>query len=130
MIKEFIERFEARNESLRKHFSKKHPGEYKDIVTSVVRAISSGKDERGWPDPDRVHEINDGDYQGTLVFAIAEKGYQPHAYWYVFVDYGSCGGCDTLQGIRDYSNDQTPTKEQVDDYMTLALHIVQGMKKM
>ena len=45
------------------------------------------------------------------------------------VGYGSCSGCDTLEGIRHY-NDDKPTEEQVRDYMTLALHIVQGMKRM
>lgn len=45
------------------------------------------------------------------------------------VGYGSCSGCDTLEAIRDYSSEK-PTPEQVKDYMALALHIVQGLKKM
>ena len=60
---------------------------------------------------------------------IAAGGYQPWEYWYVKVGYGSCSGCDTLEGIRDYP-DEPPTKEQIDAYMTLALHIVQGFKSM
>jgi len=43
--------------------------------------------------------------------------------------YGSCSGCDTLQAIQGYS-DESPSDEQVKDYMELALHIVQGLKKM
>jgi hypothetical protein len=43
------------------------------------------------------------------------------------VGYGSCSGCDTLQGISDYSH-AAPNEKQIDDYMTLALHIVQGFK--
>ena len=81
------------------------------------------------PDPERIHRIDDGNYQGTLVYVIGEKGYQPDKYWYVKVDYGSCSGCDTLEGIRDYTDD-APTDEQAKDYMTVALHIVQGMKPM
>ena len=42
--------------------------------------------------------------------------------------YGSCSGCDTLQGINSYSC-ELPTEEQVKDYMTLALHLVQRMHR-
>lgn len=56
---------------------------------------------------------------------IPEEGYQPSDYWYVRVSYGSCCGCDTLQSITDCSGDTA-----LDDLMTLALHIVQGLKKM
>jgi len=45
-----------------------------------------------------------------------------------FVSYGSCSGCDTLEAIRDYSGD-TPTEKQLDEYMTLALHVVQGLRQ-
>ena len=41
----------------------------------------------------------------------------------------SCSACDTLESIKDYSGDP-PTSSQVNGYMTLALHIIQGMKKM
>ena len=71
--------------------------------------------------------IDHGDYQGTLLFIIAASGYQPNKYWFVKVDYGSCSGCDTLEGIRCYS-DGPPSDAQVADYMTLALHILQGIK--
>jgi len=38
-----------------------------------------------------------------------------------------CSGCDTLEGIRGYE-DGTPTDEQANEYLTLALHIVQRLK--
>lgn len=128
MISSFIERFEARKETLRTCFREKHPQSYKDIVIEVMKLIA-GDDEYECPDPARVHQIDDGSYQGTLVFVIAGGGYQPSDYWYVMVGYGSCSGCDTLERIRGYSDDP-PTDEQVNDYMALALHIVQGIKKM
>jgi hypothetical protein len=89
-------------------------------------------DRYGEPDPTRIHQIDDGDYQGTLLFVIAASGYQPSDYWYVKVGYGSCSGCDTLQAIDGYGgySDEAPSKDQVDDYMTLALHIIQGLKSM
>lgn len=128
MIAEFINRFEENKASIRAHFEAKHPDEYKDIVEAVIRAVSSD-DEYATPDASRIHTIDDGDYQGTLVFVIASKGYQPSDYWYVKVGYGSCSGCDTLQAISEYSSDP-PTESQVAQYMTLATHILQGLKRM
>jgi hypothetical protein len=127
MIKEFVERFEKNKEKLRELFSQKHPDQYSDIVKAVVEVLSD-EDEYWSIDPKRIHEINDGDYQGTLLFVIADTSYQPNNYWYVKVIYGSCSGCDTLESIKKYS-DEKPTQDQVNDYMTLALHIVQGLKK-
>ncbi len=60
---------------------------------------------------------------------IPAGGYQPSDFWYVVVGYGSCSGCDTLEAIRSYE-DTPPSVEQINDYMGLALNIVQGIKKM
>lgn len=46
---------------------------------------------------------------------------------FVVVNYGSCSGCDTLKGIRNYS-DEPPNEEQVTDYLTLARHLIQGLR--
>jgi hypothetical protein len=130
MIAEFVSAFMARKEDLRAQFAAEHPGSYKDIVHAVVTILTDpADDEYGRPDPTRIHQIDDGDYQGTLVFVIAASGYQPSDYWFVKVGYGSCSGCDTLEGIRSY-DDNPPTAEQVEQYLTLALHIVQGLKAM
>lgn len=129
MIAEFVSRFTEKKPELEKVFSEKHP-EYKEIVKAVISVIGNEEDyANDSPDPERIHEIDDGDYQGTLVYVIGAKGYQPSGYWYVKVGYGSCSGCDTLEYIRRCSC-TAPTTEQVKDYMTLALHIVQGLKKM
>jgi hypothetical protein len=130
MIQSLVDRFMAADAVLRAQFAAAHPSAYKDVVAAVVRVVTN-PEEYGDDalDPERIHQIDDGDYQGTLVFVIAAKGYQPSDYWYVKVSYGSCSGCDTLQAIHNYS-DEPPTPEQVDDYMTLALHVVQGLKLM
>jgi hypothetical protein len=128
MIKEFVEKFENNKSKLEALFREKHPDDYAEVVKNVV-SILTDDDDYSVIDPERIHVIDDGDYQGTLLFVIAAKGYQPNDYWYVKVSYGSCSGCDTLQGIRNYEDDK-PNDEQVKDYMTLALHIVQGLKKM
>lgn len=128
VIEEFVRRWEARKSEVRAAFEASHPSDYIDIVRHVVSILTTDG-YSGSPDPKRLHEINDGDYQGTLVYVIAETGYQPNTYWYVRVCYGSCSGCDTLEAIRGYCS-ELPSKEQVDQYMTLALHILQGLKKM
>jgi hypothetical protein len=128
MIQEFVDRFMAKMGEISSVFEEKHPEEYKDVVRAVISALHDPDSYRSI-DPNRIHQIDDGNHQGTLVFIIAESGYQPDDYWYVKVSYGSCSGCDTLQSIRGYG-DEKPTAKQVADYMTLALHVVQGIKKM
>lgn len=130
MIQEFIDRFILNKEKLAGVFTEKHPDDYMNLVVETIRLITD-KEEYGIfnPSPNRIHQIDDGDYQGTLLFVIAAKGYQPSKYWYVKVNYGSCSGCDTLQSIRMYG-DEKPTPEQIKDYLTLALHIVEGLKEM
>jgi hypothetical protein len=127
MIDTFVQRFEANKTQLESALKTKHPENYKELVTKVIEVITS--DDYYDIDPERIHEINDGDYQGTLLYVIASKGYQPSDYWSCFVSYGSCSGCDTLQGIHGY-NDEPPNDEQIKEYMTLCLHIVQGLKEM
>ena len=127
MIEKFTKAWFANLHEMRKKFTEKHPENYKEIVKSVIEILKD--DDYDSPDPERIHEIDDGDYQGTLVYVIGGNGYQPNNYWYVKVGYGSCSGCDTLEGIRNYDSD-APRNEQVDEYMTLALHIIQGLKKM
>lgn len=127
MIKKFVDRFTDKQNELRKVFAAGHPESYEDVVKAVVSVLSDENEYYQNPDPDRIHVIDDGDYQGTLVFVIAETGYQPSAYWATVVGYGSCSGCDTLQAIRGYE-EELPDDKQISDYMTLALHIVQNMK--
>ena len=127
MDMKFVGRFMAEKPKLEAMFSEKHPDNYEEVVENTVAVLTY--DEHGGIDPERIHKIDDGDYQGTLLFVIGAKGDQPSDYWYVKVGYGSCSGCDTLESIREYSNEK-PTPEQIAQYMTLALHIVQGLKKM
>lgn len=136
MIESFVSAFMAAKPRLEAAFAAQHPESYKDIVRAVVETLNPD-DDYGLPDPERIHVIDDGEYQGTLLFIIAANSYQPSDYWFVKVSYGSCSACDTLQHIRDdypWENDSwdpaTPAPSQVAGYMTLALHIVQGLKKL
>lgn len=127
MIKEFVDAYYEKEKELREKFTSKHPENYMEVVRNVIAVLPGANHHK--PDIERIHEIDDGDYQGTLVYVIATEGYQPNTYWYIRVGYGSCSGCDTLEGIWEYSDDP-PNEEQVKDYMMLALHIVQGLKQM
>jgi hypothetical protein len=118
MIQEFVNTWNENKETLRAKWETNPPNDYKTLVTDVVSFMPG-------MDPKRVHEIDDGDYQGTLVYVIGAQGYQPSKYWCVFVGYGSCSGCDTLQGLWNSSD-----AERIDGLMTLGLHVVQGIRLM
>ena len=131
MIQEFVDKLMSNEAALRAGFAEKVPGSYKDLVKRVVSVLHDEVNEGDSPDPERIHEINDGDYQGTLIFVIGESGYQPSTYWAVRVYYGSCSGCDTLEAVRsDYSNWETDklTDEGVRQMWQLAVNIVQGLR--
>lgn len=128
MLSEFVEIFMKNKKDLRRSFIEKHPESYKEVVYAVVKLLNEKFDRYEKPSIELIHEIDDGDYQGTLVYLIGAEGYQPDKYWVTKVSYGSCSGCDTLEAIRDYSDDQ-PTDSQIDDYMTLCLHLIQQMKE-
>ena len=125
----FIERFDSKRDEIKETLAFlldtcKYGIDYRDIVSIVIDAIHEGD---GDPDPNAISEIDDGDYQGVLLFVIPEDIYHPYDYWYVRVFYGSCSGCDTLQSILYYSDSK---EQQINDLFTLALHIFQGLKKL
>lgn len=80
---------------------------------------------------DNITEINNGDYQGTLLYVIPEETYQPSEYEYLmtYVSYGSCSGCDTLQSIQSLSCDTVPTEEQLREFTKLCMYIIQNIIK-
>lgn len=123
MIAAFVKIFEEKKHELREMFEAELPKSYCDIVRTVVELLCI---DFGSPDPNNIHIIDDGDYQGTLLFIIPEEIYQPVRYWAVKVSYGSCSVCDTMEAILDNRHDP---KQQVDACMTLALHIVQGLQE-
>lgn len=128
MIEKFIQKFETKRAELLQQFSKEHPSNYEQVLKILLVALADGESEYDFPDPERIHTIDDGHYQGTLVFVIACGGYQPSDYWATTVSYGSCSGCDTLEGIRQY-DDGPPTEEQAKEYLTLAIHLLQRLKE-
>lgn len=86
-------------------------------------------DEDHW-DSDNITVVDNGDYQGTQLFLIPRKIYQPGEYDYLmtYVSYGSCSGCDTLRSIQEWDN-KLLTENQVKDFMTLCKNLLTGMIK-
>ena len=139
MIKEFVTAWDKNKDKLKEYIKTHDQDEYdsyKDLVKLLFDIVINPEAEH-WRDDDNcrfwhrfdtnnIHEIDDGDYQGSLIFLLYGDSYQPSPsdYVYTSVYYGSCSGCDTLLGINDYVGG-LPSDEQVDDYMTLLLHLLQ-----
>lgn len=124
MILEFIDRFQEIKPKLLEQFSQEEPNDYEDIFKQTLKLMF---DEKSYdlPDFERIHVIDDGDYQGTYIFVVAAGSYQPSTYWATRVDYGSCSGCDTFQIYSDYNNPQNSAPEMV----TMVLHMIEEMKQ-
>ena len=101
--------------------------EYKDLVKLTVMFILN--DENEW-NVNKIKEIDDGDYQGTLLYLIPEDTYQPNSseYLMTFVEYGSCSACDTLQTIQCYLDVRSRDKS-IDDLMNLCKDLICNMIK-
>ena len=135
MIQEFVDRFMEAKPKLREYFKGNWPSNYGDIIDAVVKEIGGEEYDTTSMDPGRITCIDHGDYQGTLLYVVATTGHQPSTYYATKVYYGSCSGCDTLQLIdpeTDWDSSdmrKIVSEENLNDIMTLALHIVQGFKE-
>ena len=131
MIKEFIEKWDKYKNDLEDYFRYTEQieyDEYEKIVKILFEKIINKdlKYDSERFDVEDLLKIDDGDYQGTQIFILHKDSYQPNVEEYVYTStyYGSCSGCDTLQAISSYDRG-LPDEEQVKDYMTLALHLLQ-----
>lgn len=134
MIKEFVEKWDKYKKDLEDYFRNTKQEEYdtyKEIVKALFEKVINKDIDYEEYDTENILVIDDGDYQGTQIFILHKRTYQPSVEEYVYTNtyYGSCSGCDTLQGISCY-HDGLPDEEQVKDYMELALHLLQKCKYM
>ena len=100
--------------------------EYIDLVKMAFGTIFNNKDRTYFyheADIEHIHEIDDGDYQGTYIYLIPFDTYEPSEsdYMMTYVGYGSCSGCDTLQSIK---YDCVSLKEQWRELKTLCRDII------
>lgn len=133
MIKEFVEKWDKYKGNLENYFrntEQKEYQDYKDIVKALFEnVINQGETDWNKFNLEKMTIIDDGDYQGTQIFIIPLDIYQPDANSYVVTNtyYGSCSGCDTLQGISYYEQG-LPSENQIKAYMELSLHLLQKCK--
>ncbi len=134
MIKYCLKKWDANKDKL-EQFYRTTTGwndcNYLDIVKAVVTHVLNDNDDYyayRW-DADGITEIDNGDYQGTLLYLIPKNCYQPSEFDYLitYVYYGSCSGCDTLLAIQQTG--QYLTDYQIKDFMTLSKDIITNMKK-
>ena len=128
MIKEFVSAWYKNKDRLEEWFAKTNQEDldYKTILSALIdNVINPGIIGEKW-DSDKIHVIDDGEYQGTQLFIVSLDCYQPSPYQYfmTYQYYGSCSGCDLLEGIRQY-DPGLPNEEQIKEYMLLALHLLQ-----
>ena len=105
---------------------------YKGITTKVFGMVSRYMEEDGKVVIDKLDlynivEIDNGDYQGTLLYLVPFDTYQPneHEYLMTYIGYGSCSCCDTLQGLElcgDYTENEY--ENTIKGHMTLARDIL------
>lgn len=134
MIAEIIQKWEENKLKLEEYFKTTKQEEYQSYE-SIVRkifeiCINVSDSKYNNFNLEKLHVIDDGDYQGTQIFIVPKDTYQPSAEDYIITDtyYGSCSGCDTLLSICSYRDEVVPNDEQLKEYMTLALHLVQKMR--
>ena len=132
MIKEIIEKWEKNKHILENYFRTTRQEEYSDyqiIVKKLIELVLNIDELHNVFDLEKLTVLDHGDYQGTQIFIVPKKTYQPDVEDYLVTHtyYGSCSGCDTLQSINLY-RDELPNEEQISEYMTLALHLIQKMK--
>ena len=111
---------------------------YKKLVQLTIDNILNDipDSEKKW-NIKKIKVIDDGEYQGTLLFVIPMETYQPSSYEYLItcVEYGSCSGCDTLQAIQEWKTKKDEkgnylyTKRQLDDFMSLCRDILFNIKR-
>jgi hypothetical protein len=124
MIQQLIERWEANRAALVDWATETRPDQ-RQAVQRIVELTTGEPYEDDWcPDPERITVIDHGDYQGTQLFVVAAKGYQPSRHWAVYYSYGSCSGCDAYQDAQEL-----PDAERRVAYERLLLTIVQEMRE-
>lgn len=131
MVKEFCLAWGKNKGELEEYFRTTKQGEYsdyEDLVKLLFDIVINPSIKNSYKrfDTENILVIDDGDYQGTLVFVLHRDHCQPSIEDYVYTNvcYGSCSYCDTLQGIHGYEYG-LPDEQQVEDYMELCLHLLQ-----
>jgi len=127
MIQPFVDAFIDAKPTLRSQWLEKEPENYAAIVRAVIECINP-EDDYELPNPNCIHCITTGQWQGAMLFVITTDTTHPDRYWAIHINYGSCSNCDTICAIKEKTDwGEQPTPEQVTEYLILALHIAQSI---
>lgn len=134
MLKIIVEQWDKNKDILKEKLKKINLDkiDYKTLVKMTFKYVYNTNNGNESVDVGRIHQIDDGDYQGTLLYIIPFDTYQPQEgeYLMTYVGYGSCSGCDTLLGItEDYEEVGTPSENQLKYLMILCKDILQNTIK-
>lgn len=102
--------------------------DYEELLTLIIKNVLNK--DRGFLDyewSEDITTVDNGDYQGTLLFLFPQKVYQPseRGYLMTYVGYGSCSGCDALLAAGENSNKE----DKIKDYMRICQDLVCNMIK-
>ena len=131
MLKIMVKKWDENKDNLEKELSTmKMNYQYDDLVKLTFKTIfNDGKNGYGFYDLDldNLTKIDNGSYSGTLLYVIPFDCYSPDEGEYImtYVNYGSCCGCDTLERIKAFNDeDDIPDKNQLADLMMLCKDII------
>ena len=135
MIKYALKKWDKNKDVLRNAIQqtekdKRSVWNYNDIVKLVCRYIfnENATDKDPKINIGGITMIDNGCYQGTLLFMMPFDTYQPAEYEYLmtYVGYGSCSGCDTLQRIQldEMYYNVNSNDDLIDSYMALCKDLV------
>ena len=99
MIPEIIKKWEENKSKLEEYFKTTKQEEYQTyeaIVRKIFEICINVSDKKYEHfNLEKLHVIDDGNYQGTQLFIIPKNAYQPNAWEYLVTHtyYGSCSGC-------------------------------------
>lgn len=133
MIQIYVDRFQKNKDKLSAYLMATPQDEYNSYKKLLIKTIELCLNDSELYydnfDINKITVIDNGDYQGTLLFLIPLDIYQPAECDYIttYVNYGSCSGCDTLLSISRYDIDY-PSNEQLKAYLLLCLHMIERME--
>lgn len=132
MLKIIAEKWGTRQNLLREKLAQINISDlnYLDLVKATFSTIYNEEEDYLSLNIDvkKITEIDNGDYQGTLLYILPFSNYQPSEtdYFMTYVYYGSCSCCDTLQHIKSLGDweQEFPNEAQINDLMKLCEHIL------
>lgn len=133
MNNEIIKLWDNGKENLRNYLRTHNQSEYvtyeKLVKILIQECLNYNKTFQTKVFSDKIDISDHGEGRGVQIFLLHKEKYSPEVDDYYIFDneYGSCSACDNLLRINEYKYD-LPTEEQINQYMTLCLHMCQRIK--